>query len=158
MRVNEDGHRQHFVFLEAHSTGRARLSATLTVIGPDGQPTESKQEHPIIRTLRALTQSRTVDDALRFLHKGDWSSLYKAYEIVRDETQGDQGIISRCRLTEATISLFRQTAQSREAVGDDARHASRKYKSPEKPMSIDEAKAVVGDLVQKWIDSMQQTS
>jgi hypothetical protein len=44
-------------------------------------------------------------------------------------------------------------AQSREALGDEARHASKKYVPPIDPMSIHEAKAIIGDVLQNWINA-----
>jgi len=154
IRVDGDGRRRNFVFAEVHLALHSRVRATATVTGPGGQPVESQQEHPIIRTLRASTKHSSVADALGFLRKGDWIGLYKAYEIVRDEVHGEEKIIRQGWLTKASISRFTQTAQSREALGDDARHASHKYKPPQKPMSIHEARAIIGDLLQKWIDTL----
>lgn len=154
VRVDDDGRRQNFVFAEAHLALHSRLRATATVTGPDGQPVESQQEHSIIRTLRASAKHSSVADALGFLHKGDWIGLYKVYEIVRDEVHGEKEIIRQGWLTRESKNRFTQTAQSRDALGDDARHASRKYKPPQEPMSIHEAKAIIGDLLQKWIDTL----
>ncbi len=155
VRIGDDGRKKPFVFGEAVLTLRpARLRATATVTGPDGQSIQNKREHTIIRVLRQLERYPLVADALMFLRKGDWVSLYKAYEIVRDEVHGNENILHHGWLTRKSISRFTQTAQSREALGDDARHASRKYKSPKEPMSIHEARAIIGDLLQKWIDSL----
>jgi hypothetical protein len=153
VRADDDGHRQNFILLEGHLVGHSRLRATATVTGPDDQPVESQQERSITRTLGAMAKHPSVADALRFFRKGDWISLYKAYEIVRDEV-GEKEIIRQGWLAEKSKSRFTQMAQSREALGDDARHASAKYKPPQEPMSILEAKAIIGDLMQKWINTL----
>jgi len=155
VRIEDDGYKQYFVFGAAVLTlGPGRLRATATTAGPEGQPIENTQKHAIIRVLQISESYPSVADALKFLREGDWVGLYKAYEIARDEVRGNEGIIRRGWLTKKSISRFTQTAQSRAALGDEARHASRKYKPPKEPMSIHEAKAIIGDLLQKWIDSL----
>jgi hypothetical protein len=45
-------------------------------------------------------------------------------------------------------------ARRREELGDDARHASERYKLPKDPMSLDEAKAFVKSLAEAWIRTL----
>jgi hypothetical protein len=155
MMVDDEGNKQRFVFGKASFHARARLRASGSAIRPTGQPTETEQEHAIIKTLRASEQHQEVADALRFFRKGDWSSLYKAFEIVEDHPPNNQGITTYSGLTKPSTDRFTRTAQSRDAIGDEARHAKRKYTPPRKPMSINEAKALIGDLIQKWIESKE---
>jgi hypothetical protein len=154
VRIDDDGRKHDILIADA---GRltlrgVRLKATAIVGGP--KPIESRAEHQVIKVLRASTKNPVVADALRFLRKGDWVNLYKTYEIVQDEVHGKEKIIRRGWLTSQSISRFRQMAQSRQALGDDARHASRKFIPPKKPMSIHEARAIIGDLLLTWIDSL----
>ncbi len=153
VRIDDNGSLQKFAFIQGSAHGRARVKGSIRAIGPNGQPIETEQEHTIIKTLRASQQHQSVGDALRFFRKGDWSSLYKAYEIVEDHLPKNQGITSNGWLTKTSIERFTRTAQSRYAIGDEARHAKQKYAPPRKPMSINEAKALIGDLIQKWIEA-----
>jgi hypothetical protein len=52
------------------------------------------------------------------------------------------------------LDRFSQMAQSRAGLGDDARHASKKYKPPAKSLSLTEAKNIIGVLLQNWINSL----
>jgi hypothetical protein len=156
VRIDDEG-REHRILIAEYgaytSTVRgARRKATATASGLN--PIESRREHPLIKALRMSKKNPAVADALRFLRKGDWVSLYKAYEIVRDAVHGEQPIIRRGWLTEKARKRFTWTAQSREALGDEARHASRMYRPPKEPMSIHEARAIIADLLQQWIDSL----
>lgn len=81
-------------------------------------------------------------------------SLYKAYELVSDEVYGKREIISRKWVSETSLNRFSQMAQSRAGLGDEARHASKKYKAPAEPMSLAEAKNIIGTLLQNWINSL----
>ena len=143
VRIDDEGRMQK-IFVEAQLTSRWSVMVTVTV----------QQQRLIIRSLRVSTEHSSVADALRFFHKGDWISLYKAFEIVRDEVDGEESIIRQNWLTKKSIRRFRQTAQSREALGDDARHASREDSPPKKPMSTREATATIGELLKKWIDTL----
>jgi|SRR5215510_2088850 len=153
VRIDDDGRRHHILIAEPgiYTIRGGRVRLTATVGGPE--PIEGPK-HQLIKVLRESAKNPLVVEALRFFHKGDWVSLYKVYEIVNDEVYGKGEIIRRGWLTSQSISRFKQMAQSREALGDDARHASRKFIPPKKPMSIHEARAIIGDLFLKWIDSL----
>lgn len=152
VRIDDDGRKHSFVSVE--ESVHARDWARATAVGANNQPIESTTEHQIIKVLRVSTHHAVAADALKFLRKGDWVSLYKTYEIVQDEVHGKEEIIRRGWLTSQSISRFKQMAQSRQALGDEARHASRKFIPPKKPMSIHEARAIIADLLLKWIDSL----
>ena len=150
VRIDNEG-RKHYI-LNADPGSLTIRGAKATLAGP--RPIESNGTYQVIKVLRVSTKNPVVADALRFLRKGDWVNLYKTYEIVQDEVHGKREIIRRGWLTSQSISRFKQMAQSREALGDDARHASRKFIPPKKPMSIHEARAIIADLLLKWIDSL----
>lgn len=153
VRIDDDGRKHHILIAEpGHFTLRGGRVRATTTGGP--KPIESRREHQVIKVLRASKKSAAVVDALRFFRKGDWVSLYKTYEIVRDDVHGEQSITDRGWLTKLTRSRFTGTAQSREALGDEARHASHTYRPPKKPMSIREARSIIAELLLKWIDSL----
>ncbi len=151
--IDEDGSIREFAFIEGSVNAHARARGSLSAIGPNCQPIETEQEPTIIKTLRAAEQHQEVADALRLFRKGDWRSLSNAFEIVEDHPLNNQGIIGCGWLTKASMGRFTQTVQSSAAIGDEARHAKRKFKSPDPPMSIHEARALIGDLIQKWIEA-----
>lgn len=158
VRVDENGLKHH-VIIAAHGTLNAtlqavRLRATGTVGGPEKQAGEVRHEHPVVKLLSAAKRNSNVKDALKFYRKGDWISLYKAYELVSDEVCGKREIISRKWISATSLDRFSQMAQSRAGLGDDARHASKKYKPPAKSISLTEAKNIIGTLLQNWINSL----
>ncbi len=155
VRIDDDGSIQKFAFIQGSARGRGRGTGSISAIGPNGQPIETGGEHTIIKTLWASGQHQSVVDALRFFRKGDWSSLYRALEIVRHELGDDLTSILDGRVTNKSIKRFTQTAQNPAAIGDEARHARINSKLPRKPMSIDEARALVGELIRNWIESKE---
>jgi hypothetical protein len=153
VRIDEDGHRQDILIADpGRLTTRGPARVRFIAAGTCQNPTTT--EHQVIKVLRVSAKNPLVVDALRFLRKGDWVSLYKAYEIVNDAIGAKREIVSRRWIPKASINRFTQTAQSREALGDDARHASRRFTPPKATMSICEAKTIIRTLIQKWIDSL----
>jgi hypothetical protein len=95
-------------YASATVTGRARVSATLSAIGPDGEivpPPPSPL--PVQRELAATDAN--VYDALYFLQRSDpdWIELYKANEIVRADVRKIEG---RGCASEGELSSFTRTA------------------------------------------------
>jgi hypothetical protein len=79
-----------------------------------------------------------------------WINLYKIYEIIRDNI-GDKRIIQI--LSKNELSRFTGTAQSRDKIGDDARHSSKKYSGHADPMTIEEANELIKKLIIKWAEA-----
>lgn len=154
IKVNNNGECQEYVFAEAHLIeGPDKVFATGTLIGADRVEITPSGKLPIIKAFNAANSNGDIDDALRFYCRGDWIDLYKSYEIIRDNIGNDEQVISKHWITRSQLKRFSQTAQSREALGDSARHAAKKFKSPPNSMSIYEARVVIGNLFQKWIES-----
>jgi hypothetical protein len=152
VRIDDSGVKHHFIIAEVGkiTLRGARVRAVATVGGPGNQP--SKQEHLVTRLLRASKKNSNVQDALKFYRNGNWFNLYKVYELVKDDVNGEKEILSRKWISKTSLKRFTQMAQSRAGLGDDARHASKKYKPPAKAMSLTEAKTIIGTLLQNWIN------
>jgi len=97
-----------------------------------------------------------VADILHFFQKGDWQSLYKAWELLRDAVGGEHKLTKKPWINERAKKRFTQTAQSRKVLGDDARHASEDYDNPIKggPMTLDEARSFVRSVVEAWVATL----
>jgi hypothetical protein len=143
-RRESDGRWKGDVFAEAN----LHLRGVFSVTGSDNTSSSPPEEHRAIRFYRAAQGDQSIADALDFFARGDWVNLYKAFEIVRDSQGGGDNLVAAGWTTKGALSLFTQTAQSRAALGDEARHASAKYIPPANPMSIHEAKAFVGNLLE----------
>jgi len=150
-RLEDDGKRHSYVFLEGTAKIRTKVSAQLTVIAADGSEKVSTQPSALESLLEVAQKYNVVADALSFYREDTWSSLYKAYEIIRDNV-GDK-IIKNGWSVKSDISRFTQTAQSRAALGDSARHASKKYKPPAQPTTLLEARALIKAILSRWVSS-----
>src|SRR5213082_3135569 len=89
--------------------------------------------------LRLVHSNETVSRALRVFAQGSvrWSDLYHAFEIVESSVGG--GMYERGWITREQTSLFSWTANSPQAVGEQARHGRQRNDPPPEPMSEDEA-------------------
>ncbi|MEG4293205.1 hypothetical protein Q5692_15445 [Microcoleus sp. C2C3] len=82
-----------------------------------------------------------------------WINLYKIYEIVEKNAGKINKKIDRIEewITKKKISQFTQTANSRRAIGDDARHGVHDKHPPKEPMSLSEAQALIRNLLKQWL-------
>ena len=152
-RVEDDGKRHQYVFIEGAITACAKVSAQATVITADGSGKATTQPSALESLLEVAQKHNVVADALSFYRDDTWISLYKAYEIIRDDVGGKHRIIKNDWSVDSDINRFTQTAQSRDALGDSARHASEKYKPPAQPMTFSEAKALIKTILLRWVAS-----
>lgn len=107
------------------------------------------------RWLAKAQHERDVADALRFFAVRSWVNLYKVYELIRD---GAGDVVKRGWATKGELSRFTQTAQSRDSIGDAARHASKKFKAHATPMSLTEATDLVKSLLLNWLEDPGRTT
>ena len=94
-----------------------------------------------------------VRQALRFWVNAhdNWGNLYKILEII--ESDVGSSIYSNGWVSKAEVGRFTQTANSADALGDEARHAKKHVAPPSTPMTIKEARHLIKVLLQKWIES-----
>lgn len=152
-QVEDEGKRHHYVFIEEAITAYEKVSAQVTVITADGSEKVANQPSALESLLEVAQKHNVVADALSFNRDDTWVSLYKAYEIIRDDVGGKHQIIKNGWSVDSDINRFTQTAQSRAALGDSARHASEKYKPPAQPMTLSEAKALIKTILSRWVAS-----
>ena len=103
--------------------------------------------------IEVAIKCKVVADALGFCQDDTWICLYKAYEIIRDDVGGELQIIKNGWSVKSAIKRFTQTAQSRDALGDSARHASKKYIPPAQPMTLMEARVLIKTILSRWVSS-----
>jgi hypothetical protein len=107
-----------------------------------------------------------VQEALRLLPQAarneDWRLLYVVYEIIEDDHAGQLSRVARqlggTTVPERTrcdqeIRRFRDTANSRRALGSQARHGH-DAPAPAKPMTFPEALSLVQGLLLAWVRAL----
>ena len=79
--------------------------------------------------------NEAVRDVILFFNEITWLNLYKIYEVICKDVGGEK--VLQKFITKDELMSFRQTAQSREAIGKLARHG-KKIPPPKKTMNIDD--------------------
>ena len=151
--IEEDGRRHHYVYLEASITLRSKVSANLTVTKSNGTRQIAPPPSNVESWISLAKTDKAVADALHFFRDNTWISLYKVYEIISEDVGGEEAIIRNGWATERRLSRFRQTAQSKAALGDQARHAASRFKPPSRPMTIREAGSLLRGVMLSWLSS-----
>lgn len=97
------------------------------------------------------TNDSNVEVALRVLaqRRLTWSELYKLLEIVQAD-QGSDYPIREGVTTKVQLRNFKHTANSMAAIGDDARHGPTSQQPPSSPMTIDDARDLLRDILKHW--------
>lgn len=154
-----DGSEHVHAFDEGEITvARARTSVAPTSI--DGVETEGNIHHRADRTYKrtqlALSDPK-VRELISLLEKGNsWVNLYRIYEFIQDNTGGCKNTVERGWWTSSQKELFKRTANNRDAIGNDARHAKSNDPGPDDPMKSQEAKQIIGQLVDYWLQHRAQ--
>jgi len=151
--IEEGGRRHHYVYLEGSIKLRSKVSANLTVTKTDDKPQTAPPHSNVESWIRLAKTDKAVADALHFFREDTWISLYKVYEIISDDVGGQQVITKNGWATNQKLSRFTQTAQSKAALGDLARHAANKFKPPSQPMTIEDARSLLREIILNWLSS-----
>lgn len=159
--------RVHTLYGTAHGGGRAvyvaiedclRLCSapSVSVTKAGGSIEQTHAGDPVRGWLELANHDAEVAWALRLIatQPSDWVGLYRLLEVVVVDTGGGWNeLVHKGWASKNTLNLFKQTANSRRAVGEFARHAGSEYGSPARPMSLSEARALVHGIVRRWIAS-----
>jgi hypothetical protein len=144
IKEDDNGGRNITVFPGAAEI-RTRLRGTLSVAGQnlDNSPTTTEE------WINKAANNEKVRDALRFFNNKTWWGLYKVFDVIQEE-EGYKNLSKFASKDE--INRFHQTAQSRDAIGDDARHG-KKIAPPPNPMNLKEGHQFVKSLFENWVKS-----
>jgi hypothetical protein len=153
-QIDGSGKRRHHIMLSATFEGRSRVTATPTDIRADGTEGASQLLDDVEALATLADQNEKVADALRFYNRGDWVNLYKAWEVVCDAAGGLHEVVRNGWAGEPDRGRFTSTAQSRAELGDEARHASERYKAPKDPLSLNEAQVFVRSVILAWVSTV----
>jgi hypothetical protein len=125
----------------------------MTVRRVNGTVEQYNQADPIPDWMILANSDGNVRKVIRLFGKGvnDWTSLNRVYEVIKHDMVGDSNIVDKEWTTQRQIVLFRRTANSVTAAGDNARHGVETTEPPSDPMQLTEASAFIENLVHNWI-------
>lgn len=134
---------------------------------PNAPPSTQVQHRALVASLPPVERwagvadrnSPDVEDALFMLGQAirseDWRLLYFVYEIIEDQV-GSRRMAMLLGESQKEITRFKQTANSRPAIGTKARHGTRKTLPPTNPMTFREAGGLLRRWLLAWIRSLSE--
>lgn len=139
-----------------HGTAPIMLSptgTTVTEISEDG--TETVVHSPAKRTKRwtqlAIQDKKVEELACLMDHERSWTNIYKIYEFCEDNLPDGETPVKNGWISENKLGTFKHTANSRGAIGDEARHGW-EGQPPSNPMERTEAKRLIVNIINEWLD------
>jgi len=96
---------------------------------------EEEKKENMIKMYNESQKSEVKQQLLRHIHgEKNWSNAYKIYEILRDDVKTKKELKAIPEL-----KTFTHSANSPKAIGDDARHAVQKKKSPKQVANLEKS-------------------
>jgi hypothetical protein len=145
---------QLFVFEDENGTSKiAAMSAVIKGRGDLTANTINSAEELENKKLatEVLLNNSVASEVFHFYSQSTtWINLYKIYEIIKDNI-GQKNV--EAILTDKQLSRFTGTAQSKLQIGDEARHAAKKFIGHIDPMTINEANELIRKLILVWAES-----
>ena len=83
-----------------------------------------------------------------------WVNMYRIYEVINS----DKNIVEAKWCNEKKRKRFTHTANNPKASGKEARHGIRKFDPPNVPMSLDDAKEMIDEIFNRWLDYKKENN
>lgn len=157
VKEEEDGTEHAYIQVETATIG---ITTSTPRVVTEGENRETEVFLPADRTeewTQLALRDEKVSDVADLLDRGDnWVNLYRIYEFIQDNIESEDNIVDQGWWSESEKDRFKQTANSRDAIGDDARHANNRIPAPNNPMTQAEAKRQIDTLVDHWLQHRKQ--
>lgn len=152
--VDDRGAKQNFIHVSSSIRLHGEINARVQRTRPDGQIEIVELVAPPAQTgewADLARQDADVEDVLAILGREDvrWHDLYHVFEVV--EADVGSRMFADAWTTKAAVELFTRTANSRHAIGGEARHGHDRFLPPKSPLSHRDAHDLVLGLVRHWL-------
>jgi hypothetical protein len=109
-----------------------------------------------ISYLALAAGNRDVVEALEIMgrpERPNFAELYRVYEII-EHAGALRAAMRSAAVPETSRMLFTRTVKHPDASGADARHARSRQVPPKSPMTIEEARTMISQLLAAWMNSL----
>ena len=144
IKIIEDG-KYNLVLMTGTGEWRTRTRGTLA--GLTGKSLLERTE-----------DDKNIRDVAYFFKEINWWNLYKIFEIIRHDVGGEKNFRNLKLIEKDKYKLFTETANSRSAIGDKARHATPNNKKPKTDLTLKEAYKIILQLFWNWIHYKERVS
>lgn len=154
--TDKHGTKHHYASLSAKFRLNADVNARVERVREDGRIEVVELVAPPPQTsawAHGARSDENVEDVLAILGRGEvrWHDLYHVFEVV--QTDVGSAMFDRGWATQAEADRFTQTANSKLAVGREARHGHKKVPVPSRgAMAFSDGQRLVLRLVGAWLD------
>lgn len=148
--LKPDGTKQ--VTVGVSETLHVRGKVTVTKKDADGNVVEGRPDPLLPVGIQEGMRDPMVGEVLAFVGSSDldWADLYKVVEMITErlgKPPYSLGWVSR-----GWLDRFTQTANSMEALGFEARHATSRPPAPSNPPTLHEARTQILNMVRQWVE------
>lgn len=152
--IDDTGAKKHFIHVTSSIRMHGEINARVERSRPDGSVEIVELVAPTVQTsewAELAQRDGDVEDVLAILGREDvrWHDLYHVLEIVEGDVGGR--MFSDGWVTKPALKLFTRTANSRRAIGAEARHGHNRFKPPKNPLPHKKAHDLVLGLVRRWL-------
>ncbi|MES2618114.1 MAG: hypothetical protein V4613_09550 [Bacteroidota bacterium] len=118
-------------------------------------PSNDKNQSLVETWVEKAQRHDNIKDILFFFKEVSWINLYKIYEIIRDDVGDEVQLFKDFPNHKSNIKKFTNIANNRNAIGEKARHGSKKNAAPSYKLSIEEAHSIVRNLFEEWANTKE---
>jgi hypothetical protein len=152
VHINSDGTKH--VYLSLSDTINFRDSCSFAITDKDGNIVE--ETHPADKVPEWVSiglNDIAVQKAFRLfgVQHHNWVSLYRIFEVIEKDVGGINTISNNGWVSKEKLKVFKHTANSPGAIGDNARHGKESSFPPKNPMLLSEARSLIEMLFHQWI-------
>ena len=147
-RVDETGKQTQFIM--PSGVPSAEKVGIPTVVTSSEQEPPQPPASPGAKWLEIAEKDESVARALELYGRlePNWIDLYKVLEVVEEDVTGEESLMAKNWVEKSKIKRFKHTANW-------MRHPPTKYKSPKTPMSLDDARSLIRNILEAWLGSKQ---
>jgi len=154
VEVDDTGAKKHFVHVSSSVRMHGEINARVERTRPDGSIEVVELVAPPAQTRDWADLARRdedVEDVLAILGRDDvrWHDLFHVFEVIEADVGG--AMFTQDWVTKAAVDRFTRTANSRHAIGGEARHGRNRFQPPQHPLPLKEAHDLVLGLVRRWL-------
>lgn len=150
VKVNDD--RRKDIFISVLETLYVRDSHSISIKSKNGTVRQFRQADVIKDYLSVARNDKNVAKVLRLYGlKHDWVNMYRIFEVIECDIRNISKVYQKGWVKKSAIDLFKHTANSVGAIGDESRHGKETKKPPQNPMTFSEAKSLIDLLINCWL-------
>jgi len=153
IRMEDDGKRHGYLFLESSVKIRTKTRAKLTAIAADGSEIGTTSPSALESLFEVAQKNKVVYGALRFYRGSTWYSLYKTYETVSDDVkdEGDKTYQIVKKIAQISGLTCHNIVICKRNINYHRHAGSKRGNPPKRFLTLLQAQAIIRTILSRWI-------